>query len=116
MDTSNMKVSTALKKAKKLINTPNKWVKGALTKGNKHCAIGAVLTAVPNPIPGIYDPQTEQFRRHMRQLLNAALPSERNHNSVMMFNDEYDTKHRDVMDLFDMAITFAELNEEESEK
>jgi hypothetical protein len=95
--------------AKALIDTPEKWVKGALKTGDCLCAMGAVHAVLPKNYHGLIS-DTAQFRA-----LQSALPDGFRW-SVPSFNDDPSTTHADIMALFDRAIASLPLNAEGGDK
>lgn len=101
-------LSDQLKAAKALIDTPEKWTKGAFARDRDGddvyetdgdtavcwCAVGAINKAF-----GCHAGLT------VVQALYAALPAD--FQLVASFNDHPDTTHADVMALFDRAIAEA---------
>jgi hypothetical protein len=86
-----MTVRDNLIAARALIDTPEKWVNGALQSGNCRCAVGAALDATD------YLSGWEAVNALAKQL-----PSPFHH--VPTFNDHPDTTHADILALFDRAI------------
>jgi hypothetical protein len=81
--------------ARALIDTPEKWGKGAWHSRGCFCAIGAVLEAQGKLGRAAYGGETEVALMH-------ALPA--GIGSVEDFNDQFRTTHADIMALFDRAI------------
>lgn len=83
-----------LKRAKALIATPDKWCQGVSSNDKgQHCALNACYaTGADTPFS------------HVTSYLFRALPYGR---SVIAFNDNPKTTHKDIMDLFDRAIELA---------
>jgi hypothetical protein len=84
--------------AKALIDTPEKWGKGAWRSKGCFCAIGAVLEAQGMTGRAAYGGASELA-------LMDVLP--RGIGSVEDFNDRPSTIHADIMALFDRAIEAA---------
>lgn len=89
--------------AKALIDTPEKWGKGAyIPREGCYCALGAVAKVAD------HDPEAAWSDDRVKGLwdaLAAALPGSRD---VPTFNDRPTTTHADIMALFDRAIASAE--------
>lgn len=92
--------------AKALVDTPTKWTQGAYARrsdrqpwssGHSDATCFCVLGAVSRVRP--VEPQ-------ICRLLRAALPS--HFTIISNFNDHPETRHTDVMALFDRAIALAE--------
>lgn len=80
--------------AKALIDTPEKWIKGELSKNGCYCALGAVQRA-------------SNYNVRTKDALYDALPDV----GIMTFNDDPNTTHSDIMALFDRAIAAEESKE-----
>lgn len=91
-------VREVLEDAKALIDTPDKWVKGAYhgDDGTTHCALGALTIAVFR--------HREVYPIHSiaHKVLRAEVPPV--YLTISAFNDSSKTTHADVMDMFDRAI------------
>lgn len=83
--------------AKTLIDTPEKWTKGGWRRSGCYCAIGALLEVKGlQGISGFAEAEEEQLR--------AALPEPFWGDVVENFNDDPNTTHEMIMQLFDRAI------------
>ena len=97
-----MSVKENLIKAKALIDTPEKWLKGALDGDGCFCAVGAVGEA--------RDWDMDAFLAPEFKALLGQLPTEFQKGTyldVPNYNDHPDTTHADIMALFDRAIEIA---------
>jgi hypothetical protein len=86
--------------ARALIDTPNKWTKGAWQTGCTYCAAGAarkVIFGTSN------DWSLDFWATPIALALDAQAPG---HN-VALYNDDPATTHNDVLALFDRAIEAA---------
>ena len=81
-----------LRAAKALIDTPEKWCKGAIKRGDSYCALGAILYGVKH-----------KNRERAETALRGALDRKWGW-LVAPFNNDPETTHTDVLDLFDRAI------------
>lgn len=90
-----------LKAAKALIDTPEKWGKGAFEFRGCYCALGALGMAEAGTPAG--------YSLTGRWALQCALPN--TFLSVDAFNDHPDTTHADIMALFERAIAAEEAKE-----
>ena len=93
--------------AKALIDTPEKWLKGALTTGDGtcFCAMGAVGAA------GGYNLLSNDTNPELAALIDsipADFQLQGGRHQLVEFNDHPDTTHADVMALFDRAIAAAD--------
>ena len=89
--------------AKALIDTPEKWGKGAMSRAGALCSVGALgVASCGGPFGWRYEDLYE---------LQKALPKAWRWNQVASFNDDDETTHADIMALFDRAIA-ASSNEE----
>jgi hypothetical protein len=103
-----------LKAAKANIATPDKWTKGCAARGPQgnvvdpsmgtcFCALGAIW-GVTSPAN---DPDSAGFlAEFLLEKARLILHPEFFH--VPAFNDDKDTKHEEVLDLYDKAIELAE--------
>ena len=99
-----MKASEVLMKAKALIGTPDRWLKGALNNGRGgFCALGAMIGATGTWSPGDAGPY---FRL-------AATGSE--DGSIARWNNAPERTHAEVMAAFDRAIALALADERKDE-
>ena len=98
-----MKVSELLREAKKLIDQPEKWTKGAFHAGQAHCAIGALQLMGSRPTPRLLVFSLEFYQA--LSFLNKATPLGK---SPVVFNDLPSTTHADIMKLYDDAVAAAE--------
>jgi hypothetical protein len=96
--------------ARSRIDSPDRWLKGDLRKGNRHCLVAALAMACRNPQ---FDQPSGTERRLIlamaRQLprglgrlqrMICFKPMQR----LIRFNDSRRTTHNDVMALFDRTI------------
>lgn len=81
--------------AKKLIRRKKNWIKGAFHRDGAYCALGALGMAEQGS-PGEYF-SDELFAAVLTQVPEGAA-------GISYFNDHPDTKHRDVIRLFNRAI------------
>ena len=79
--------------ARALIDTPEKWMKGAFQENNCYCVLGAVRSV--------------DWRGGLEVIgvLRRSLPE---YGSVVEFNDDPATTHDDIISLFDRAIAAQE--------
>ncbi len=103
-----MSLADDLRKAKALIDTPEKWVKGAYRNASGClCAVGAVMVATGTDPDGV---QAGDKIAPCEWLLVAELPDHlRTHGpaGIVVFNDAPSTTHADIMVLFNRAIAAA---------
>jgi hypothetical protein len=103
-----MTVRDDLIAAKALIDTPEKWTKGAFSNGKGcRCAMGAVMTVRGGD---------SYIARKPLAALRRQLPAEFIREDVFdvsSFNDDTATTHADIMALFDRAISKASTSIEE---
>lgn len=108
---SRARVTDALVRAKKVIEDPSSWCRGACARdeGNlvvashsmaacRWCAHGALLKAFGGVV-------TAEFH-NCESLLCASLP-ETKHRHYMGYQDDLATRHADVMEMFDRAIALS---------
>lgn len=88
----------ALIAARSNIDTPEKWIKGALKgENNTCCTVGAIYKV--SPIASLH-------YRIMRILVKIT-----GNNSLAAWNDAEERTHQDILDLFDKAIAIADTYE-----
>lgn len=78
--------------AKALIDTPEKWIKGAYRNGDCYCTVGALRAVIGRGKP--FAPE--------KTLLGRFIPE--GWSNVVRYNDHPDTTHSDIMELFQLAI------------
>jgi hypothetical protein len=83
-------VADVLRRARALIDTPEKWCQGQCELGEAKCALGAILGADPN------------YAAAALALNRVVAPN------IPAWNDAPERTHADVMAAFDRAITLAE--------
>ena len=93
-------VADVLRRARALIDRPEKWCKGALSDGKRMCMLGALMMAEEGYDDGYYGANT---------LLRKAIGSA--HAMISVFNNAPERTHVEVMDAFDRAIVLAERGE-----
>ena len=95
--------------AKVLIDSPDKWVKGMLRDGARHCLLGAVEVVTEQTKQW---PPNERFTIATARLAEA-IPDEWQtfttfwFDQLPIYNDRAKTTHPDIMALFDRAIEAA---------
>lgn len=96
-----MSAADTLRAARALIDTPEKWCKGAARIGCRRCIVGALLDVAgyPRTEMRIYGPA----RNVLHDLVRA-----QGHEVIDWWNDDPATTHADVLALFDRAIARAE--------
>ena len=94
-------VADTLRRARAMIDAPEKWCKGAFDAGGRFCMLGAVIRSKP---------RFEDFAEGIEFVgkCDAALRRASGGWSTMSWNDDADTTHADVMSAFDRAIELAE--------
>ena len=119
-----MKISTILKRAKKLIEAPERWIKNHYAKaGNGNiivpnsrsakcfCTVGAVAK-VCGVSPREFDTPTRKTRPYNQAVeFLGELVGERYFHSVAIYNDIPRRTHEQVMKFMDKAIEKAEAQE-----
>lgn len=95
-----MLTSEILRRARGLIDTPEKWCKGMMEYNGSYCAVGACKVAMGLPL------RDGLVRDRPLDLLSAVMGE-----WVAEFNDAPHTTHADVMAAFDQAIIDAEASE-----
>lgn len=83
-----------LVRARELIDSPEKWIKGAYEVNGCYCAQGAMYEIAPYP---------DETFCHTYDLL-MQIVKRKNFVSLTDFNDDTETTHEDIMNLFDSAI------------
>lgn len=102
-----MTVAETLRKARALIDTPEKWCQGVYCKGDALCSLGAIYAAGGGDrkdIPEDGDPHFSYESERAYRTLSAAISPK----WVAPWNDAPERTHADVMALFDKAIALAE--------
>jgi hypothetical protein len=94
-----MKPSDVLIQAKQLISSPTKWCQGSFDEGEKHCAVGAIMTIAET----LQDKSPSyRARTYLMELVGIATE----------WNDSPYRTHQEVMETFDKAIERAKKNSE----
>src|SRR5581483_7133830 len=101
-----MKVADVLRKAKALIETPEKWCKGFMVRDGRYCALGALLTANEKPVTNTEIDWCNAKVACGYKELDQVMPPEVDTVGVFEYNDGHN--HSDVMARFDEAIALAE--------
>ena len=91
-------VVTVLKKARALIDSPEKWCKRALERNGAYCALGAMNFAATGDVFGDNGGAS-------RVLMNAV--GEATEGWVASWNNAPERTHAEVMEAFDKAIILA---------
>lgn len=117
-----MKTSEILIEARKLIKNPDNWTKHARAKTSKHglgvdplnvnatcfCAVGAVQKVKNCDVDTAYTcPEVK--------LLSECLPANFHLDRIWSFNDDFKTKHTQIIQVFNNAIRLA-IKKESQEK
>lgn len=114
---SPAEVREALVEARALIARPWAWFKGAFysvrsvkTRGGAinvdcYCAVGALQRVTGTPLGGRCDQGTPVYRAAMNHLQSALLASGSSTSFVPAFNDHRSTTKKDILALFDRAIS-----------
>lgn len=113
-----MSLASDLRAVRTVIDTPEKWTKGAfgrtiegktggLSNSVCFCVLGAVRVALPNN----GDLRAYCARIALKHSLSGSLPGKFKFSALDDFNDALSTTHADVMALFDVAIKKAEEGE-----
>ena len=101
-----------LRKARELLTDPENWTKGAFHKTRRksggttehsYCALGAWRKVSGK---GLNDPGKA------RNLLFRALKEKTGRTCVIRYNDDHRTTHKDILELFDLAICMEECENE----
>lgn len=86
--------------AKALIDTPEKWIRGAFRNAHGYCLLGAVREVAARKAP-----EACWYDSKMLDALWAHIPGP--YANPVGFNDRPNTTHADIMALFDRAIEAA---------
>ena len=91
-----------LRKAKALIDAPEKWVKGCVERGGGHCIVGAISVATGVAVGHFFGTSALDVYEALQRAIGDRDAI------VAHFNDNPRTQHADIMSLFDHAIAAAE--------
>lgn len=87
-------VTDFLMETKKLIDSPEKWIKGAYKKNGCYCIIGAIHEVIG------YSEET--FEEAYNMVMDVVVS--KGFSCVPNFNDAPETTHADVMNVLDLAM------------
>lgn len=94
-----------LRRARALIDTPEKWCKGALVRDGAFCVRGALKTAISGSIWAAFDPL---LTRAEQALGFPGFDGVHSEPRLPSWNNAPERTHADVMAAFDKAIALAE--------
>lgn len=112
-----------LQDARELLKNPDRWCQGDIQRGNSFCINGA-LFEVGTPdyeMPESYVSEHPlYYRSDLKRgelpeafwFLRVALKEWKNLVNLALFNDHYQTTHKQVLELFDRTIEIVENQEE----